>query len=198
MPTDLGAIIANLHAFYDFTRKSVISVGAGGGQLVHAWAPAREVVAIDADERALQSLEQALAAKPFRDRVRLVRADFLRTAFHADVVLFEFCLHEMSDPGAAIHHARCCAPDVVVLDHAEDSDWAYFVAEEEKVRASSAAMRAAGIRQWRQHDGVQRWAGYPELRAKVAGQGQVAIDRIEEFRDSGEILIPMGYVLALL
>jgi hypothetical protein len=32
VPTDLGAIIANLTSFYAFEDKAVVHVGAGGGQ----------------------------------------------------------------------------------------------------------------------------------------------------------------------
>jgi len=41
--TDIGQIVANLLAFYDVANKTVIVVGAGGGQLIqrlacaHRW-----------------------------------------------------------------------------------------------------------------------------------------------------------------
>jgi hypothetical protein len=34
MATDLNLIITNLLAFYDFTNKTIVSVGAGGGQRI--------------------------------------------------------------------------------------------------------------------------------------------------------------------
>ena len=50
-----------------------------------------------------------------------------------DVVMFEFCLHEMKDPVAAINHALTMAPTVLITDHWSGSEWAYVVDEEEKV-----------------------------------------------------------------
>jgi predicted RNA methylase len=198
MATDIAAIIRNLHAFHDLTGRSIVSVGAGGGQLIDAWGPAASVIAVDSNRGALLALNQALELKPFRAKVRTVNADFLAVRDKADVVLFEFCLHEMDDPAAAIAHARRCAPDVLVLDHAEESEWAYLVAEEEKVRASSAAMRHAGIRKSRHYVGEQQFTTFEQLRVKVAGQGDIALRRIDEFRDSDEIRVAMAYTIALL
>jgi 2-polyprenyl-3-methyl-5-hydroxy-6-metoxy-1,4-benzoquinol methylase len=47
MATDIGAIERNLQSFYDFQDKSVIHVGAGGGQLIGYAAITRSVLAID-------------------------------------------------------------------------------------------------------------------------------------------------------
>lgn len=198
MATDIVAIIRNLHAFHDLTGKSIISVGAGGGQLIDAWEPVQSVIAVDSNHDAILALTQALESKPYRERVRIVNADFLATRSRADLVLFEFCLHEMDDPDAAIAHARSCAPEVLILDHSEESEWAYMVAEEDKVRRSTLSMRNAGIRRSRHFTTEQQFANFEQLRAKVAPQGQVALDRVEGFRDSDEITIAMGYVIALI
>ena len=50
------------------------------------------------------------------DTVEVGRGEFLRCGLSADVVLFEFCLHQMADPAGAL--ARL-APDVVVLRKSE-------------------------------------------------------------------------------
>jgi len=49
------------------------------------------------------------------------------------VVLFDFCLHEMSDVALALKMAGEMAPDVVVFDHGKASEWAFYVVEETKV-----------------------------------------------------------------
>jgi hypothetical protein len=44
----------------------------------------------------------------------------------ADVVYFEFCLPEMKKPDQILTHARSLAPDIVVFEHAVNSDWSYY------------------------------------------------------------------------
>lgn len=52
MATDLSAIVRNLTAFYDFAGKTVVAVGAGGGQLAESARSMRHVVAVDRDPSA--------------------------------------------------------------------------------------------------------------------------------------------------
>jgi len=49
MATDIAKVVATLTSFYDFRIKSVVHVGAGGGQFVGYASRARHVVAIDPD-----------------------------------------------------------------------------------------------------------------------------------------------------
>ncbi len=44
MAADIAAIMRSIEAFYDFTGKSVIHVGAGGGQFVDYAGRARKVL----------------------------------------------------------------------------------------------------------------------------------------------------------
>ena len=53
MATDIAKVIANLASFYDFSNKSVVPVGAGGGQFIGYASDARHVVAVDPDTAAL-------------------------------------------------------------------------------------------------------------------------------------------------
>ena len=104
----------------------------------------------------------------------------------------------MPDPERALAHARTLAPDVVVLDHAPGSEWAWHVVEEEKVARSAEAARRAGVRAERLFRGEQRFAGHAELIAKVSGQGLLAVERAERFRGASGIVIPFGYETLLL
>lgn len=198
MATDVGLVVRNLLDFYPFAGKTVVSVGAGGGQLVEYGRAARRVVAVDGDGEALGRLGDVLAAKGLAGRFELVCSDVLEVSARGDVVLFEFSLHEMPDPERALAHAGTLAPDVVVLDHAPGSEWAWHVVEEEKVERSAEAMRRLGVRAERLFLGEQRFTDHAELLAKVSVQGPLAVARAERFRGAGEIVIPFGYEVALL
>lgn len=198
MATDLRLVVRNLLDFYPFAGKTVVSVGAGGGQLVEYGREARRVVAVDSDVEALRRLAGVLAERGLMDRFERTCSGFLDVAARGDVVLFEFSLHEMLDPESALAHARTLAPDVVVLDHAPGSEWAWHVVEEEKVRKSAEAARRAGVRAECLFRGEQRFASHAELLAKVSGQGPLAVERAERFRGASDIVIPFGYGIALL
>src|SRR5882672_2122131 len=133
MPTDLDLIVANLTSFHDFSGKIVIHVGAGGGQLIGYAASCRKVVAVDNDPSALERLEQRVADLALQTTVSVVACDFYDLELPGDVVLFEFCLHEMRDPVAAIDLARAMAEDVVVIDHLPESRWSWYANEEKAV-----------------------------------------------------------------
>lgn len=104
----------------------------------------------------------------------------------------------MPDPSAALAHAKTLAPDVLVLDHAPGSPWAFHTVEEEKVRSSAEAMRHVGVRSERRFEAEQRFADHAELLAKVAVQGPLAVERAGRFRGATDIVIPFGYAITLL
>jgi hypothetical protein len=198
LATDIRRLVENLRAFHDLRGLSILSVGAGGGQLVDLYAEAARVVAVDSDSAALVQLERAVDARGARDRYELVEGDFFDVAPRADITVFEFCLHEIEDPVKALGRARSLAPDVLVFDHAPGSEWAYYTVEEDKVARSTRAMEASGIRRRAAFRGEQRFPGYAELRDKVASQGPAALERIASFRDVSDIVIAMEYLAALL
>lgn len=198
MATDVARIIQNLIDFYDFTAKEIISVGAGGGQLVEYARGARRVIAVDSDPAAIERLNAALAKAGLASLFETITADFLETTLSADVVLFEFCLHEMADPAAAIAHAKAMAPDVVVIDHAPNSEWSFYTAEAEKIAAEWQAVEAAGTSRRIHHEAIQRFADYAEIFEKLKGLGPPATDRILRFRDAHDFTIAMPYAIALM
>lgn len=198
MATDVAVILENLLGFYEFDNKVMISVGAGGGQLAGYGRVARKVIAVDPDGAALAALAERIRALGIGDRFVLVEKDFMAVTERADVVLFEFALHEIPDPGAALAHAATLAPDTVIIDHAPGSPWAHAVDETEKVAASWKAAAARGIRCVKDHDTVQLFPSYRELFDKVKSQGAEAIRRIERWRGCTDITIPMAYRIAAL
>jgi predicted RNA methylase len=191
-------MIADLLAFYELKGKTVLAVGAGGGQLVEYGRTARKVLALDRDPQAIEKLRESVRAAGLGDRYEPVLGDFFGTSLEAEVVLFEFCLHEMSDPGAAIEHALALAADVVVFDHGPGSEWAYVAAEDVRVAASWAALSRFPVKKARTYETVQVFASYDQLYEKVKGQGPASLARIEAYKGRTDIRIPMPYGLALI
>jgi hypothetical protein len=194
--TDIGAIIANLLRVYDPRGRTLVEVGAGGGQFIDYGLRAARVLAVDCDGDALRRLGEALAGRDARAVYAPVQAEFLSFTTPADAVLFEFSLHEMDDPARALAHARTLAAEVLVIDHWRDSPWAWQVVEEEKVARSTRAVLAANPSLVEVHQAEQRFAAHAELLAKVAGQGPLALERAARYRDVSPISIPMAYWIA--
>lgn len=197
MAADYGRMVADLLAFYDFTGKSILAVGAGGGQLIEYGRSARRVLALDSDASALARLRESLKAAKLEDKFEPRLGDFFAVELKADVVLFEFSLHEMADPRAAVGRARDAAPDVVVFDHAPGSLWSYLGGEEDKVVAAWAAVCRHPVVKTRIHEGEQAFSAFEDLYQKVKGQGATDLARIERYRGQTGIRIPFTYGLAL-
>jgi RNA cap guanine-N2 methyltransferase len=195
---DYSQLTENLSRFYDFTGKVVLFVGAGGRQLFDFSAKTKKIIAIDRDIEAFSQLKANIRAKQMLDSVSVLCADFEDVTLSGDVAYFEFCLHEMADPLRALTHARALAPDIVVFDHSADSEWAFYAAEEDKVRRSSQAISGFGVRHRQRFCTAQSFSDYAELRAKVSMQGPVAIGRVQRFAGATNIVIPMSYELVLL
>lgn len=198
MATDIKKIIENLLGFYDFTNQTIVSVGAGGGQFIEYGHRSMHVFAIDSDQEALVRLETNLKKLELTDKFTLIHADFHGVDTKGDVVLFEFCLHEMNEPEEAVRHALTLAPTTLIADHALDSEWAYIVDETEKVAASWDAVKRFNVKRRVQHNTVQFFHNYDELFQKVSVQGERSIDRISRYKGQKDFSIPMSYSFALI
>jgi len=196
--TDIAKVIANLTSFYDLGGKSVVHVGAGGGQFVAYAAQARHVVAIDPDAEAIVRLRAAIEAAGLAERFTVRQADFEAIADPADVVFFEFCLHEMNDPDAVLRHARTLAPETLVIDHAPESRWAWHTAETGKARRGWEAVERAGIRADRRFVGRQLFPDVEALVARLESLGEPAVSRARAFGETSGIDIEMIYRIAVL
>ncbi|MCX6556599.1 MAG: methyltransferase domain-containing protein [Candidatus Aminicenantes bacterium] len=197
MAADIKQLLSNLLGFYDFTGKTIVSIGAGGGQMIEYARPAKRVFAVDSSAAALDTLRQNLKKSDLANKFTIILSDFYRCQQKGDVVLFEFCLHELPDPATALAHARELAGDVLVADHFPGSEWAYHVAEEDKVARSWKALHACRPRKVQKHETVQSFKDYQELRLKVESIGEVAISRITPFVGRSDFTIPMTYGFAL-
>jgi predicted RNA methylase len=190
--------VANLVAFYDVADKTVVVVGAGGGQLIEYVRSARCVTAVDRDEAAIERLAARARETGLADRFTLVTSDFLDVRPRGDAVLFEFCLHMMMEPQRALAHAAELAPEVVVIGHAPGSRWSWYAAEDKGVEAAWKAAEERQIRRRRDVEAFQHFQDYAELEARLANQGSTSLERISPLRGQTAISIPMPYRLALL
>jgi hypothetical protein len=195
---DTGELTRNLHRSYDFSNKTVLFVGAGSRQLFDPAIKTKKLIAIDKDPEALTQLKQDLATSLPQNPCEVLASNFEDVFLAGDVVYFEFCLHEMEDPYKTLTHARALAPDLVVMDHSPESAWAFYAAEEEKVRCSAQAMQDCGIRRRARFRTNQLFTDHAELLAKIAVQGAVAVQRAQSFQGMRNIAIPMNYEMVLL
>jgi predicted RNA methylase len=198
MATDIKKMIDNLLNFFDFNNQTVISVGAGGGQFIEYGRIAKRVIAIDNDKEALSKLKDSLLKSHLRDKFMLINTDFYLAKMQGDIVMFEFCLHEMKDAEAAIKHALTMAPTVLINDHWPNSEWAYIVDEKEKVITSWEAVKHFNVKKTQRYDTVQFFHDYDEVYQKVRIQGENSINRIGQYKNKKDFTIPMSYGFALI
>lgn len=198
MATDVMQIVENLLRFYDFNNKTIVSVGAGGGQFVEYGRTAKAVIAIDNDSHALDMLKVILEKKGLSGKFDLINGDFCMVDEKGDVVLFEFCLHEMENPTEALLHAQKLAASILITDHWPSSEWAFIVDEKEKAEKSWAAIHQLNPKKVECFNAFQFFNDYDELYLKVKVQGDKTIERIEKYRGTENIVIPMSYGFALL
>jgi Methyltransferase domain len=200
MATDVEAIVRSLTTFYDFADRTVVIIGAGGGQLVEYARATRRVIAVDRDAAAIARLVKRLDEDEggLAEKFTIVHDDLLAVRPTGDVALFEFSLHEMPDPERALGHAAELAPEVLIIDHAPGSPWSWCAAEDAAVDAAWSAVARRPIRRRIDVEALQRFRDYAELAAKMAAQGPDSRARIARYRDEKGISIPMPYRLALL
>lgn len=198
MVKDVQQIVNNLLNFYDFKDKTVISVGAGGGQFVAYGYTAKHVIAIDNDQMALERLRLVLQKKELDEKFTLIHSDFNDVDVSGDVILFEFCLHEMNDPQRMIDHALHLAKEVVIVDHGLKSQWAYIAYEEVKAANSWSVVADNSSVKQKTFKTEQLFDSYEQLYEKVHVQGYQSIARIAPYSKQKYISIPMEYTMALL
>ena len=198
MESDIQTLMENIESCYDLRNKSVIQVAAGGGQLVGYGAAARSVLAVDADPEGVRRLGVLLREKGLLSRFIVFRGEFLTVRARADVVFFEFALHRMADPDAALRHAKTLAPETLVVDAALGSRWAWYLGEETGVERTWEAVGRQRIARDDAFMGAEQCRDYSDLLGRVRPRGEPTLGRIEEFRDRQGIAIPMPYRVVVL
>ncbi len=104
-----------------FMKKTVLHVGAGIGQLIGYATTASHLFAVENNKGTCQILRNRIDQEKLTQKVSVIEEDFYNLSTKADVVLFEYCLHEMINPAVAAKKAKSIAKEVVVIDHQEDS-----------------------------------------------------------------------------
>ena len=198
MVVDRSKLTANLTRFYDFKGKSVLYVGAGGGQLLGPASGIGRVVAVDSNAKSLGGFRSEAKTKWAGIPIKFVPHNFETVNPKGNVVYFEFCLHEMPDPRKALDHAHWLAPDIVVIDHLPKSKWIFYGAEETHVLRSTKAAESFGIRRRERFTAQQKFKDYEELKARLTEQGEVSLQRVLALKGAKDIRIPMDYGLYLL
>lgn len=198
MVVNRSKLTANLTEFYDFKGKSVLYVGAGGGQLLGPASGVSKVVAVDSNAESLEGFRSEEKTKWAGIPIRFVPYNFETVNLKGDVVYFEFCLHEMPNPRKALDHAHSLAPDIVVIDHLPKSKWIFYGAEETQVLRSTKAAESFGIRRRERFTAQQKFKDCEELEARMSEQGEVSRRRMLALKGAKDIRIRMDYGLYLL
>jgi tRNA A58 N-methylase Trm61 len=198
LATDVQKIVQSLLAVYDPSERTIIVVGGGGGQFIEYGRRAAQILSLDSDAEAIRLLRENLKKAGLEDRFTPILGDLYESRLKGDAVLFEFCLHEISDPEAAIRHAQTMAPDIVVIDHWPDSEWSYYTAETEKVKTSWEALQSFPLKKKQSYQLVHLFNDYDELCQKLKDQGDLSLARIEKFRSKSHIAIPFTYGIAVI
>ena len=198
MAVDRGELTANLTRFYDFGGKSALCVGAGGGLLLDPASGVERVVAIDRDAKSLQKFRAESKTKWAGVPIRFVPRRFETVGLRGDVVYFEFCMHQMEDPRAALEHARSLAPDIVAIDHLPGSKWVYYWAGEDVVLRSTEALESFGVRRRRRFTAEQRFKDWKALAARLSGEGEESRRRVLELKGNKDVRMRMDYGIYLL
>lgn len=198
MATDLKQMINNLLEFYDFNNKTVISIGAGGGQFYEYAFKTKHVTAVDIDVNGIESLKKSLVKEGILNKFTLVHSDFYDFKAEGDILMFDYCLHEIDNSEKAIQHALSMSHEVLINDHWPGSEWAFIVNEDVKVRKSWKEINKIKCHKITKYNTIQFFHNYEELYQKVKGQGENSIRRIEKYKDKKNISISMTYGLALI
>jgi hypothetical protein len=196
--TLLATINRNLLESYDFCDKTIVTVGAGGGQIIDYALRAKKIIAVDNNEEAVGKLHTKLLQTGLREKFSLIHSEFLQTRLAGDLVFFEFCLHEMADPEIAIDHAFKMAPMILVADHCHGSEWAFVTGEDEKATRCWNKIGTYNIVTIRRYNSFQFFDDYDALHEKIRCQGLNSIRRISGYKGRKNILIPMTYCIALI
>lgn len=190
---NVSEIINNLLEFYNFNNKTVITVGAGGGQLIGYANNAKNILAIDNNEKAIEQLKENVSKLGLGGKYEYYCSDFFDSNLKADVILFEFCLHEIKNPLKALIKAQDAACDILIVDHLPNSEWAYIADEDLKVLSSNNVLNEFVCKKSAEFKAIQKFSNYDELYNKVSVQGENSISRIKKYIGQRNIEIEMLY-----
>jgi hypothetical protein len=101
-------------------------------------------------------------------------------------------------PGSSLAHACRLAPEILVIDHASKSQWAWQTCETEKAELSWRAVRELPVAREKPFFCTQHFRDFAELHGRIAALGDVAVSRIARFAGQRNISIEMRYAIAII
>jgi tRNA G37 N-methylase Trm5 len=134
MVTYLDKIKQDVERFINCNGKTVLIVGAGGGKLFGYADSAQKVFALDCNSKALDKLAEIIHLNEQEEKYELVCGYFETIDIKADVVIFEFSLHEIPDAYETLKHAKKLSNRVIVVEHTSDSEWICLAQEDQNVK----------------------------------------------------------------
>jgi ubiquinone/menaquinone biosynthesis C-methylase UbiE len=188
-------MINNIDAFIDFSNKTVMIVGAGGGQLMGYAGTANQIIAVDNNKEAIEQLEKRIRNSELINKYKTIMSDFESVNEKVDILVFEFSLHEMENIQKAIEHAKEIAGRVIIFDHVYDSEWVTIVQENNKIETEDKILNSIAVIRQAHFHAMQAFVQYDDLKKKVECQGEGAIKAIRKYLDKEDITIDMEYKL---
>lgn len=195
---NIDLIIKNLKKFYPPDDKKIIHAGIGGGILTGYSQDAREVIAIDNDEKILIPLTEKLIQNKLETKFTIIITDFINFSGKADLTFFEFCMHEMENQNEVIIHAKNISDTVLIADHAKNSEWAHYTNETVKIGNSWNVIDKFSIKKRVRFETDQIFSTYNELHNKLSILGEESTKRIKKFEGKTNIKINMPYEIYLI
>ena len=198
MGINISEIINNLDGFYSLNGKTIIHVGIGSGLFTGYTNSAKKIFAYDNNPTIENILRDKLIKERTLDKYEINITDFFKCKNKADVVFFEFCLHEIVNPLKALEFAKTISDDILIIDHAKNSEWSYYTLETEKLQKSRAAISTFKIKKHCTFDEYQYFGNFNSLKTKLSILGEECMNRIVKFEYKSDINIPMPYEICLI
>lgn len=198
MGADINKIINNLNEFYNLTDKKIIHVGIGKGLFTGYSNLAKKVFAYDNNPDIEKDLLSKLQNENTIDRYVIRISDFSDCKDNADLVFFEFCLHEIENPNEALEFAKGISNNILIIDHSKFSKWSYYTLESDKLEKSWSAINNFEYKKHKAFDEYQFFNDFSELKDKLSVLGDECMKRIKEFENESNIKIYMPYEICLI
>lgn len=198
MGINISEIIKNLIGFYNLNGKSIIHVGIGSGIFTGYTNSAKKIFAYDNNPTIENNLRSKLTSEKALDKYEINIIDFFKCKNKADVVFFEFCLHEIEYPLKALEFAKTISDDILIIDHAITSEWSHYTLETEKLKKSWNAINTFTIKKHCTFKEYQHFNYFTDLKTKLSILGEECMKGIEIFENKSDIYIPMPYEICLI
>ena len=151
-------------------------------------------MAVDCSKKAIEELKNVIINDNSQGKYELVNDRFENIDCNGDVVVFEFSLHEFPDVPRAIEHAFDMTKEVIIAEHASDSEWICLADEDHNAKRVEEAIKDWEIKRKDEYCAIKEFEDYDDLKRKLGvDEEQSETHRICEYRGRKEIKIQMKY-----